>query len=64
MKAVAVFHRDHAGHLEETLRAHDAGLPVFLGNPLWTAAQREEALTGVGPARHRCHAPRRALQQR
>lgn len=49
MKAVAVFHRDHAGHLEETLRAHDAGLPVFLGNPLWTAAQREEASRQIPP---------------
>jgi glyoxylase-like metal-dependent hydrolase (beta-lactamase superfamily II) len=43
MSAVAVFHADHAGHLREALRAHDAGLPVFLGNPHWAGAEREEA---------------------
>jgi O-succinylbenzoic acid--CoA ligase len=43
MSAVAVFHESHAEHLRETLRAHDAGLPVFLGNPHWAGAEREEA---------------------
>jgi O-succinylbenzoic acid--CoA ligase len=43
MSALAVFHVDHAEHLRETLRAHDAGLPVFLGNPQWAGAEREEA---------------------
>ena len=43
MSAVAVFHADHAEHLREALRAHDAGLPVFLGNPQWVGAEREEA---------------------
>ncbi len=43
MSAVAVFHADHAEHLREALRAHDAGLPVFLGNPQWAGAEREEA---------------------
>ncbi|MFZ9992061.1 MAG: AMP-binding protein, partial [Opitutales bacterium] len=43
MSAVAVFHADHAEHLREALRAHDAGLPVFLGNPHWADAERTEA---------------------
>jgi len=43
MSAVAVFHADHAAHLRESLQAHDAGLPVFLGNPHWAGAEREEA---------------------
>ncbi len=43
MSAVAVFHAGHADHLREALRAHDAGLPVFLGNPHWAGAEREEA---------------------
>jgi O-succinylbenzoic acid--CoA ligase len=43
MSAVAVFHADHAEHLREALRAHDAGLPVFLGNPHWAGAERDEA---------------------
>lgn len=43
MSAVAVFHADHAEHLREALRAHDAGLPVFLGNPQWADAERAEA---------------------
>ncbi|MBM3867345.1 MAG: AMP-binding protein [Verrucomicrobia bacterium] len=43
MSAVAVFHADHAAHLREALRAHDAGLPVFLGNPHWVGADRDEA---------------------
>lgn len=43
MSAVAVFLADHAAHLKAGLAAHDAGLPVFLGNPRWTEAQREEA---------------------
>lgn len=43
MSAVAVFHAGHAEHLGEALLAHDAGLPVFLGNPHWAGAEREEA---------------------
>ena len=43
MSAVAVFHANHAEHLREALRAHDAGLPVFLGNPHWAGAEHEEA---------------------
>jgi len=43
MSAVAVFHADHAAHLREALQAHDAGLPVFLGNPHWAGAERDEA---------------------
>lgn len=43
MSAVAVFHAGHAEHLREALCAHDAGLPVFLGNPHWAGAEREEA---------------------
>jgi O-succinylbenzoic acid--CoA ligase len=43
MSAVAVFHTDPATHLGAVLAAHDAGLPVFLGNPRWTETQREEA---------------------
>ena len=43
MSAVAVFEAEHAAHLREALRAHDAGLPVFLGNPHWAGAEREEA---------------------
>jgi len=43
MSAVAVFHADHAEHLREALQAHDAGLPVFLGNPRWAAAELAEA---------------------
>lgn len=43
MSAVAVFHAGHAEHLREALRAHDAGLPVFLGNAHWAGAEREEA---------------------
>jgi O-succinylbenzoic acid--CoA ligase len=43
MSSVAVFHADHAEHLREALRAHDAGLPVFLGNPHWAGAELEEA---------------------
>lgn len=43
MSAVAVFHADHAAHLAETLQAHDAGLPVFLGNPKWAEAELAEA---------------------
>jgi O-succinylbenzoic acid--CoA ligase len=43
MSAVAVFHADPAAHLREALRAHDAGLPVFLGNPHWADAERAEA---------------------
>jgi O-succinylbenzoic acid--CoA ligase len=43
MSAVAVFHADHAEHLREALQAHDAGLPVFLGNPRWAATELAEA---------------------
>jgi O-succinylbenzoic acid--CoA ligase len=43
MSAVAVFHADHAAHLREVLQAHDAGLPVFLGNPRWAAHELAEA---------------------
>ena len=43
MSAVAVFHADHAEHLREALQAHDAGLPVFLGNPKWAATELAEA---------------------
>jgi O-succinylbenzoic acid--CoA ligase len=43
MSAVAVFHASHADHLREALQAHDAGLPVFLGNPHWAGAERDEA---------------------
>ena len=43
MSAVAVFHADHAAHLREALQAHDAGLPVFLGNPRWSAHDLAEA---------------------
>jgi len=43
MSGLAVFHADHAEHLRETLLAHDAGLPVFLGNPHWGRSELEEA---------------------
>ena len=43
MSAVAVFHADHAMHLQEALQAHDAGLPVFLGNPRWSDHDIAEA---------------------
>ena len=43
MSAVAVFHAEHAAHLQEVLQAHDAGLPVFLGNPRWSAHDLAEA---------------------
>ena len=43
MSAVAVFHADHAAHLQEALQAHDAGLPVFLGNPRWAEHDLAEA---------------------
>jgi O-succinylbenzoic acid--CoA ligase len=43
MSAVAVFHADHADHLREALQAHEAGLPVFLGNPRWAAHELAEA---------------------
>ena len=43
MSAVAVFHADHATHLQEALQAHDAGLPVFLGNPRWSDHDLAEA---------------------
>jgi O-succinylbenzoic acid--CoA ligase len=41
MSAIAVFHADHAEHLREAMRAHEAGLPVFLGNPRWAGAERD-----------------------
>ena len=43
MSAVAVFQTEHAAHLREALLAHDAGLPVFLGNPHWAGVERDEA---------------------
>ncbi|MGA0132844.1 MAG: AMP-binding protein [Opitutales bacterium] len=43
MSALAIFHADHAAHLREALQAYDAGLPVFLGNPCWSAAELAEA---------------------
>lgn len=43
MSAVAVFHAEHAEHLREALQAHDAGLPVFLGNPKWAGPELAEA---------------------
>jgi O-succinylbenzoic acid--CoA ligase len=43
MSAVAVFHAEHAAHLQEALQAHDAGLPVFLGNPRWSEHDLAEA---------------------
>ena len=43
MSAVAVFHAEHVAHLQEALQAHDAGLPVFLGNPRWSAHDLAEA---------------------
>ena len=43
MSAVAVFHAEHAAHLQEALQAHDAGLPVFLGNPRWSETDLAEA---------------------
>jgi O-succinylbenzoic acid--CoA ligase len=43
MSAIAVFHADHTAHLQEALLAHDAGLPVFLGNPRWSEHDLAEA---------------------
>ena len=43
MSAVAVFQAEYAAHLREALQAHDAGLPVFLGNPHWAGVDRDEA---------------------
>ena len=43
MSAVAVFHADYGAHLQEALQAHDAGLPVFLGNPRWSEHDLAEA---------------------
>lgn len=43
MSAVAVFEAEHAAHLRSALQAHDAGLPVFLGNPHWAGVDRDEA---------------------
>ncbi|MEY3949356.1 MAG: 2-succinylbenzoate--CoA ligase [Verrucomicrobiota bacterium] len=43
MSAVAVFHAEYAAHLQEALLAHDAGLPVFLGNPRWSEHDLAEA---------------------
>jgi O-succinylbenzoic acid--CoA ligase len=43
MSAIAVFHAEHALHLQEALQAHDAGLPVFLGNPRWSEHDLAEA---------------------
>lgn len=43
MSGLAVFHRDHARFLAEALSAHDAGVPLFLGNPDWGPAELDEA---------------------
>jgi len=43
MSAIAVFHAEYAAHLQEVLQAHDAGLPVFLGNPRWSEHDLAEA---------------------
>ncbi len=43
MSAIAGFHAEHALHLQEALHAHDAGLPVFLGNPRWSEHDLAEA---------------------
>jgi len=43
MSAVTVFHAEYAAHLQEALLAHDAGLPVFLGNPRWSEHDLAEA---------------------
>jgi O-succinylbenzoic acid--CoA ligase len=43
MSAIAVFHAEHTAHLQEALHAHDAGLPVFLGNPRWSEYNLAEA---------------------
>lgn len=43
MTAVAIFHADHTAHLTETLTAHAAGVPVFLGNPHWSEEELAEA---------------------
>jgi O-succinylbenzoic acid--CoA ligase len=43
MSAVAVFHAEHAAYLQEALQAHDAGLPIFLGNPRWSEHDLAEA---------------------
>lgn len=43
MSAVAVFHAEHTAHLQEALQVHDAGLPVFLGNPRWSTHDLAEA---------------------
>jgi len=43
MSAIAVFHAEYAAHLQEALLAHDAGLPVFLGNPRWSEHDLAEA---------------------
>ena len=43
MSAVAVFHADYGAHLQEALQAHDAGLPMFLGNPRWSEHDLAEA---------------------
>jgi o-succinylbenzoate---CoA ligase len=43
MSAVAVFHADPLRYLQEVLSAHDAGLPVFLGNPRWAEPELAEA---------------------
>ena len=47
MSAVAVFHAEHAAYLQEALQAHDAGLPVFLGNPRWSEHDLAEAVRQI-----------------
>lgn len=61
MSAIAVFHADYAAHLHEALQAHDAGLPVFLGNPRWTAHDLAEAARQIPRGTViKGHAPNRA----
>ena len=47
MSGALILHADHGAHLRATLRAMDAGEPVFLGNPRWPTAMLEEALRQV-----------------
>ncbi|MFZ9200910.1 MAG: AMP-binding protein [Opitutales bacterium] len=47
MSGTLILHADHAAHLAATLRAIDAGEPVFLGNPRWTGSLLAEALRQV-----------------
>lgn len=44
MSGALILHEDHGAHLAATLRAMDAGEPVFLGNPRWAGPALDEAL--------------------